>query len=43
MIAGTLSAPGHRFFDYRTGMASLIEPRPFSGLPHSAGELLRTP
>lgn len=25
------------------GMVRPVEPRPFSGLPHSAGELLRTP
>jgi len=29
--------------EVRPGMAPPFGPRPFSGLPHSAGELLRTP
>jgi len=30
-------------FRTRPGIATPMWPRPFSGLPHSAGELLRTP
>jgi hypothetical protein len=47
LLVYTMIAQGktclHALSGTRSGMATPVEPRPFSGLPHSAGELFRTP
>jgi len=47
LLVYTMIAQGktclHALSGTRPGMATPVEPRPFSGLPHSAGELLVAP